>query len=64
VELTQQGQALKIQAVEIPNKIKCKFNSMDGGQVEQLVQLFDLVVEDLAESQGIVLDGFKRRVSK
>jgi DNA-binding MarR family transcriptional regulator len=50
VELTQQGQALKIQAVEIPNKIKCKFNSMDSGQVEQLMQLLDLVVNDLAES--------------
>jgi|TARA_R110001583_G_scaffold154311_1_gene305967 DNA-binding MarR family transcriptional regulator len=50
VELTQQGQALKIQAADIPNKIKCKFNSIDSGQVEQLMQLLDLVVDDLTES--------------
>jgi DNA-binding MarR family transcriptional regulator len=50
VELTQQGQALKIQAADIPNKITCKFNSIDSGQVEQLMQLLDLVIDDLAES--------------
>jgi DNA-binding MarR family transcriptional regulator len=50
VVLTQKGQALKIQAADIPNKIKCKFNSINSGQVEQLMQLLDLVVDDLAES--------------
>ncbi|MFT7432007.1 MAG: DNA-binding MarR family transcriptional regulator [Colwellia sp.] len=50
VVLTQQGQALKIQAADIPNKIMCKFNSIDSGQVEQLMQLLDLVIDDLAES--------------
>jgi DNA-binding MarR family transcriptional regulator len=50
VELTQQGQALKIQAADIPNKIKCKFNSIDSVQVEQLMELLDRVVDDLGES--------------
>jgi DNA-binding MarR family transcriptional regulator len=43
VELTQQGQALKLDAVNIPNKISCKFNSIDSAQVKQLMQLLDLV---------------------
>jgi DNA-binding MarR family transcriptional regulator len=47
VELTQQGQALKLDAVNIPNKISCKFNSIDSAQVKQLMQLLDLVVNDL-----------------
>ena len=50
VQLTQQGQALKIEAVNIPNKISCKFNSIDSAQVKQLMQLLDLVVNDLGES--------------
>jgi DNA-binding MarR family transcriptional regulator len=50
VELTQQGQALKIQAADIPNKIQCKFNSIDSVQVEQLMELLDRVVDDLGES--------------
>jgi DNA-binding MarR family transcriptional regulator len=50
VQLTQQGQALKIEAVNIPNKISCQFNSIDSEQVKQLMQLLDLVVNDLGES--------------
>ncbi|MFT4941660.1 MAG: DNA-binding MarR family transcriptional regulator [Paraglaciecola sp.] len=50
VQLTQQGQTLKIEAVNIPNKISCKFNSIDSEQVKQLMQLLDLVVNDLGES--------------
>jgi DNA-binding MarR family transcriptional regulator len=50
VKLTQQGQALKLDAVNIPNKISCKFNSIDSAQVKQLMQLLDLVVNDLGES--------------
>lgn len=50
VQLTQKGQALKIEAVNIPNKISCKFNSIDSEQVKQLMQLLDLVVNDLGES--------------
>ncbi|MFT4810278.1 MAG: DNA-binding MarR family transcriptional regulator [Glaciecola sp.] len=50
VQLTQQGQALKLDAVNIPNKISCKFNSIDSAQVKQLMQLLDLVVNDLGES--------------
>ncbi|MBA6223311.1 MarR family transcriptional regulator [Colwellia sp. MB02u-18] len=49
VELTQDGQALKIKAVNIPNEISCKFNSIDSMQANQLMQLLDLVVNDLAE---------------
>ncbi|MFT5815084.1 MAG: DNA-binding MarR family transcriptional regulator [Psychroserpens sp.] len=50
VQLTQQGQALMMDAVNIPNKISCKFNSIDSAQVKQLMQLLDLVVNDLGES--------------
>jgi DNA-binding MarR family transcriptional regulator len=50
VKLTQQGQALQLDAVNIPNKISCKFNSIDSAQVKQLMQLLDLVVNDLGES--------------
>jgi DNA-binding MarR family transcriptional regulator len=50
VQLTQQGLALKLDAVNIPNKISCKFNSIDSAQVNQLMQLLDLVVNDLGES--------------
>jgi DNA-binding MarR family transcriptional regulator len=50
LQLTQKGQALKIEAVNIPNKISCQFNSIDSEQVKQLMQLLDLVVNDLGES--------------
>ena len=49
VELTQHGQALKIKAVTIPNEISCRFNSIDSMQANQLMQLLDLVVDDLAD---------------
>ena len=49
VELTQHGQALKIKAVNIPNEISCRFNSIDSMQADQLMQLLDLVVDDLAD---------------
>lgn len=49
VQLTSEGQALKKQAANIPEKIKCNFTSIDSGQIEQLMQLLDLVVDDLAE---------------
>ena len=49
VQLTKQGQALKQKAVNIPKQIACKFTSIDSVQVQQLMQLLDLVVEDLAE---------------
>jgi DNA-binding MarR family transcriptional regulator len=50
VHLTEQGQVLKRKAVNIPKQIACKFTSIDSVQVEQLMQLLDLVVDDLAES--------------
>ncbi len=49
VQLTQQGQALKQEAVNIPNQITCKFTSIDSEQIEQLMQLLDLVVHDLGD---------------
>ena len=48
VQLTQEGQALKKKAANIPQQIKCNFTSIDSGQVEQLMQLLDLVVDDLS----------------
>ena len=51
VQLTPEGQALKKKAANIPKQIKCNFTSIDSGQVEQLMQLLDLVVEDLSVSE-------------
>ncbi|TWX73138.1 MarR family winged helix-turn-helix transcriptional regulator [Colwellia sp. C1TZA3] len=49
VDLTPQGQALKIKAVNIPNEISCQFSSINSVQAGQLMQLLDLVVNDLAD---------------
>jgi DNA-binding MarR family transcriptional regulator len=49
VKLTQQGQTLKQKAVNIPNQIGCRFNSIDSAQTQQLMQLLDLVISDLAD---------------
>ena len=49
IKLTQQGRVLKTQAIDIPNKISCKFHSIDSTQVKQLMHLLDLVVNDLAD---------------
>lgn len=51
VQLTKQGQALKQKAVNIPKQIACKFTSIDSVQVQQLMQLLDLVVDDLADER-------------
>lgn len=47
VQLTKQGQALKLKAVNIPNEIGYKFESIDSEQAIKLRQLLDLVVSDL-----------------
>jgi DNA-binding MarR family transcriptional regulator len=52
VQLTAEGQALKKKAANIPKQIKCNFTSIDSGQVAQLMQLLDLVVDDLSEREG------------
>lgn len=49
VKLTPDGQTLKKKAANIPQKILCNFTSIDSTQVEQLMQLLDSVVDDLAE---------------
>jgi DNA-binding MarR family transcriptional regulator len=48
VQLTQQGQELKIKAANIPNTISCKFTHINSTQASQLMELLDLVVNDLA----------------
>ncbi|MBA6338437.1 MarR family transcriptional regulator [Colwellia sp. BRX8-7] len=48
VQLTQQGQELKIKAASIPNTISCKFTHINSTQARQLMELLDLVVNDLA----------------
>lgn len=50
VQLTAEGQALKQKAAHIPKEIGCKFHHIDKTQAQQLMQLLDLVVEDLSES--------------
>ncbi|GAC27798.1 MarR family winged helix-turn-helix transcriptional regulator [Brumicola pallidula] len=47
VQLTKQGQALKLKAVDIPNEIGCKFESINSEQADQLMRLLDLVISDL-----------------
>lgn len=51
VKLTQQGQALKDLANDIPEKIKCRFTHIDAQQAQQLMDLLDIVVTDLNESE-------------
>ncbi|MFT4763840.1 MAG: DNA-binding MarR family transcriptional regulator [Oleispira sp.] len=51
VRLTKEGKDLKNKAVNIPKQIACKFTSIDGVQVQQLMQLLDLVVDDLADER-------------
>jgi len=48
VQLTQHGQSLKLKAADIPKNIQCKFDSINTAQAQQLMQLLDLVVNDLA----------------
>ncbi|CAI89224.1 MarR family transcriptional regulator (plasmid) [Pseudoalteromonas sp. HL-AS2] len=48
VQLTQQGQSLKLKAADIPSKVLCKFNNVNTEQAKQLMQLLDLVVNDLS----------------
>ena len=47
IQLTNEGQALKLKAAHIPNEIRCKFDSIDATQSLQLMQALDLVVNDL-----------------
>ena len=49
IKLSQHGRALKAEALSIPNKISCKFSSIDSIQAKQLMQLLDLVVSDLSD---------------
>jgi DNA-binding MarR family transcriptional regulator len=49
VQLTQQGQSLKLKAVNIPDKISCQFDNINNEQTQQLMQLLDLVVKDLSD---------------
>jgi len=47
IQLTRNGQDLKLKAAEIPNQIRCKFDSIDSVQTEQLMQSLDLLIDDL-----------------
>jgi len=47
IQLTENAQTLKLKAVNLPNEIRCKFNSIDKVQAQQLMQTLDLVVNDL-----------------
>ena len=46
IQLTESGQALKLKAVEVPNKVHCKFDSIDAEKAKQLKQLLDLITPD------------------
>lgn len=52
VQLTASGQALKIEAADIPRQIACQFESVNTEQVQQLMQLLDLVVDDLGSKKA------------
>jgi len=47
IQLTPNGQDLKLKAADIPDQIRCKFNSIDSLQTEQLMQTLDLLINDL-----------------
>lgn len=49
VKLTPKGQSLKLNAIDIPTKIGCKFGSIDSAKTQQLFELLDLVVKDLSD---------------
>ena len=51
IKLTESGQTLKLQAVDIPDQIRCKFNSIDSEQAQQLMSILDLVVKDLNSAE-------------
>lgn len=51
IQLTADGQALKLKAADIPSKIRCKFDSIDATQSMQLMQVLDLVVNDLNKAE-------------
>ena len=53
IKLTSNGQALKLKAAGIPNKVRCKFDSIDPDQAQQLMQMLDLVVNDLNNIDSI-----------
>jgi DNA-binding MarR family transcriptional regulator len=50
VKLSESGQALKLEALSIPDEIRCKFSSVDAEQAQQLMTLLDLLVKDLSPS--------------
>jgi len=50
VKLSESGQALKLEALSIPDEIRCKFSSVDAEQAQQLITLLDLLVKDLSPS--------------
>jgi len=47
IHLLPDGQALKIKASEIPDKVKCAFPSIETKELMQLISLLDLVCSDL-----------------
>ena len=51
IQLTRTGQDIKLKAVDIPNEIRCKFNSIDSDQALQLMQSLDLVIHDLNQKE-------------
>lgn len=46
IQLTESGQALKLKAAEVPNKVHCQFDSIDAEKAQQLKQLLDLITPD------------------
>lgn len=49
IQLSTSGQALKLNAADIPKQIHCKFESIDSEKALQLLASLDLVIKDLNE---------------
>ena len=49
IQLTESGQALKLKAAEVPNKVHCQFDSIDAEKAQQLKQLLDLITPDVGK---------------
>ncbi|OOE81894.1 MarR family transcriptional regulator [Salinivibrio sp. ML198] len=52
VTLTGKGIELQHQAAAIPEKIRCKFPSIDDEQAQHLIALLDMINHDLGESDA------------
>ena len=52
IQLTRNGQDLKLKAADIPDQIRCKFNNVNTEKTQQLMEMLDLLIHDLNKEGG------------